>query len=320
MRALAFIDLLGFSAMVSNDKRLATEILDDFYNISFSHIKNEHDIHGDLFSDSLVAHSSSPAILVNTIAKIYRDCLRKNDSYTQPLGKFFLLPRGGISFGHVDIQSRTESPNLTKNFIVSPALVHSVKMESQVKGSRLLIADLDNGNQQVFNWNNEVKSILFENSNFTFWSTFKYYDALWFLDLAKSSSEQKTEVTYLIEVAEKLVHSNHKNKSARDQHVQTLRIGLLSFSKFLTPNDNPLLYRFLEDYRDDLYWLVWLTLIEMIMNSPDSWALPSKREVIEFYKEVSLKPGWAKVISEINKPKNEYILGSFREFLSEMNI
>ncbi|MEM7551577.1 MAG: hypothetical protein AAF363_17975 [Bacteroidota bacterium] len=320
MKALAFIDLLGFSAMVGADKNLATNILDDFYNISFRHIKNEDLIHGDLFSDSLMAHSSNPAVLVNTISKIYRDCLIKNDTYNHSLGKYFLLPRGGISFGHVDIQSRTESPNLTKNFIISPALVHSAKMESQIKGSRLLIADLENSDDQVFNWNQEIKSILFENSAFTFWSTFKYFDALWFLDLAKDNSAQKTEVTNLIEVAEKLVQANHKNKGAREQHIQTLRIGLLSFSKFLTPNSNPLLNRFLTNYRDDSYWLIWLTLIEMIMNSPDSWALPSKREVVEFYKEVSLKPGWSKVVADINKPRNEYVLSSFREFLNEMDI
>jgi hypothetical protein len=320
MKALAFIDLLGFSAMVSADKNLATNILDDFYNISFRHIKNESQIQGDLFSDSLMAHSSNPASLVNTVAKIYRDCLIKNDSYTHPLGDFFLLPRGGISFGHVDIQSRTESPNLSKNFIVSPALVHAAKMESQIKGSRLLIADLENRNDQVFNWNQEIKSILFENSVYTFCSNFKYFDALWFLDLAKETDDQKTEVTNLIGIAEKLVQANHKNRSAREQHLHTLRIGLLSYSKFLTPNYTPLFDRFLLDYQDDSYWLIWLTLVEMIMNSPDNWALPSNREVIEFYKIVSLKPGWSKVIAEINKPKNEYLLGSFREFLSEMNI
>jgi len=320
MRALAFIDLLGFSQMVGSSRNRATNILHDFYNISFRNISNEPEIQGDLFSDSLMAHSSNPAVLVNTICNIYRECLRKNNDYEFPLDKYFLLPRGGISFGHVDIQNRMESPNLTKNFIISPALVHSAKMESQIKGSRLLIADTESINEQVFNWNQEIKSILFDNSSFTFWSTFKYFDSLWFLDLSKSFDDQKTEVTELIQIAESLVQANNRNKNVIEQHLQTLRIGLLSYSKFLTPNNNPLLDNFLLEYQDDSYWLIWLTLIEMIMNSPESWALPSKREVIVFYKNVSLKPGWSKVITEINKPRNDYVLGSFQEFISEMNV
>tara|TARA_R100000935_G_scaffold58912_1_gene99676 strand:+ start:38027 stop:38989 length:963 start_codon:yes stop_codon:yes gene_type:complete len=320
LKALAFIDLLGFSQMVSSNQNRAKIILNDFYNISYRHIKNETEIQGDLFSDSLMAHSENPATLVNTIAKIYRECLMKNNDYDFPLNKYFLLPRGGISFGHVDIQSRLESPNLTKNFIISPALVHSAKMESQIKGSRLLIADTENNNEQIFNWNGDIKSILYENSSFTFWSTFKYFDALWFLDLSKGVEQQKEEVTNLISISEKLVQANNNNQQVRDQHLQTLRIGLLSYSKFLNPNTNPLLNRFLTEYRDNYYWLIWLTLIEMIMNSPDNWALPSKIEVIDFYKNVSLKTGWSSVIKEINKPRNEYLLGTFQDFISEINI
>ena len=124
----------------------------------------------------------------------------------------------------------------------------------------------------------------------------------------------------LFPTSEKLVQANNNNQQVRDQHLQTLRIGLLSYSKFLNPNTNPLLNRFLTEYRDNYYWLIWLTLIEMIMNSPDNWALPSKIEVIDFYKNVSLKTGWSSVIKEINKPRNEYLLGTFQDFISEINI
>jgi hypothetical protein len=41
-------------------------------------------------------------------------------------------------------------------------------MESQIKGSRLLIADFENNQEQIFNWNGNVKSILYEDSTFTF--------------------------------------------------------------------------------------------------------------------------------------------------------
>ncbi|MBU0712422.1 hypothetical protein KKA87_10970 [bacterium] len=161
MEALAFIDLLGFSQMVTTNHNHSKEILHDFYNITYRIIKEETRVKGHLFSDSLLAYSSEPAVLVNVIAKLYRECLIKNNSYEFDLSKFFLLPRGGISFGIVDIQDRTEAQNLTKNFIVSPALVHSVKMENQIKGSRLLIADSNNDEDQLFNWNEDVKSILY---------------------------------------------------------------------------------------------------------------------------------------------------------------
>lgn len=320
MEALAFIDLLGFSQMVAKNHNHSKAILNDFYNITFRIIKQENRVKGNLFSDSLLAYSSKPAVLVNVVTKIYRECLNKNNSYNFDLSRFFLLPRGGISFGLVDIQDRVEAPNLSKNFIVSPALVHSAEMESQIKGSRLLIADLEDNRDQVFNWNRDVKSILYENSTFTFWTDFKYFDALWFLDLSKDHDEQKTEVTELIDISIKLANANSQNKKIIEQHLQTLRIGLLSYTKFLTPNSNPILSRIITEFKDDKYWLIWLTVFEMIMQSPDSWAFPSKSEIIDFYKTVSLKSAWSDVIKEINKPRNEYLKNLLNRFVQELSI
>jgi hypothetical protein len=321
MRALAFIDLLGFSQMVTKSHDQSKNILNDFYNLTFDIIKNEPDVEGDLFSDSLLAHSSNPALLLNTLSKIYRECLRKNNSYnTEDLSSFFLLPRGGISFGVVDIQSRTEAPNLAKNFIVSPALVHSAKMENQIKGSRLLVADANN-TRPTFNWNTNVKSVLYENATFTFWNDFKYSDALWFLDLAKEYDEQKHEVYELIDISIKLIHANSRNSNkVLEQHLQTLRIGLLSYSKFLSPNTNPILTRIIAEFEDDKYWLIWLTLFEMVMQSPDSLAFSSNEELISFYKRVSLKKSWSNVIKEINTPRNEYLKDLLNTFVQELSI
>lgn len=320
MQALAFIDLLGFSQMVGSNSSRSKEILNDFYNITFRIIKEVDEVQGSLFSDSLLAYSNNPALLVNIITEIYRECLKKNDAYEFNLSKHFLLPRGGISYGVVDIQNRIEAPNLSKNFIVSPALVHSAKMESQIKGARLLIADLENNKEQVFNWNGNVRSILYENSTFTFWSNYKYYDALWFLDLNKDHWEQKVEVEELIGIAIKLAKSNSGNNSAIEQHIQTLRIGLLSYAKFLTPNSNPMLKRIISEFEEDKYWLIWLTLFEVMMQSPDSWAFPAKSEVIEFYKKISLKSSWANVIKEINKPSNSYQKGLLETFIQKLSI
>lgn len=320
MESLAFLDLLGFGQMVAANSNHAKKILHDFYNISFRIIKQEPRVQGNLFSDSLLAYSSDQALLVNIVTAIYRECLSKNDSYQFDLSRFFLLPRGGVSFGRVDIQNRQEAPNLTKNFIVSPALVHSAKMESQIKGSRLLIADSQNNDEQIFNWNKNVKSILYEDSTFTFWENFKYFDALWFLDLSKDHDAQKVEVSSLIDNAIKITKANSHNKKILEQHLYTLRIGLLSYTRFLNPNDNPLLSRVINEFDDDKYWLIWLTVFEMIMQSPDNWAFTSMPEVINFYKNISLKSAWSNVVKEINKPNNEYLKNLLNDFVQALSI
>ena len=100
LEALAFLDLLGFSQMVSTNSGRAKKVLHDFYNISFRIIKRKQQVQGSLFSDSLLAYSTDPALLINIVTEIYRECLRKNDSYEFDLSKYFLLPRGGVSFSN----------------------------------------------------------------------------------------------------------------------------------------------------------------------------------------------------------------------------
>ncbi len=97
-----------------------------------------------------------------------------------------------------------------------------------------------------------------------------------------------------------------------------MRIGLLSYTKFLTPNSNPILSRIINEFEDDKYWLIWLTVFEMIMQSPDSWAFSSKSEIIDFFKTVSLKSSWSYVIKEINKPRNEYQKNLLNSFVQEL--
>lgn len=323
MQALAFIDLLGFSNMVTNDMDEARKVLNDFYNITFDIIKNEDTVDGELFSDSLFARSSDPAILVNTITKIYRECLKQNKLYDETkLSTFFLLPRGGISLGVIDIQNRTESPNLNKSFIVSPALVHSAKMEGSIKGSRLLIADIRNNNQITFNWNRKIKSILYEDSSITLWKNFQYFDALWFLDLSKNPDKQKEDLIELINIAIKLVHANSSSAiKYLHQHLETLRLGLLSYSIFLKPHSSDIIVKkIIDEFEDEKYWIVWLALFEMIMQSPDYWAYTSNKDVIGFYKSISLKSSWAHVIKEINIPNNTYKKELLNKFIDELYI
>lgn len=320
MKALAFLDLLGFSRMVNSNRERAYIVLNDFYNISFDVIRNEPGINGHLFSDSLLAYSDNPAVLVNSIAKIYRRCLMKNDEYEiADLSKYFLLPRGGVSFGIVELQNRTEAPNLTKNFIISPALVHSAKIESQIKGSRLLIADSNVVTSQVFNWNQNVRSNLYENRAYTFWSDSIYFDSLWFYD-NQSSDNSHENVESLIRISLKLIRANKSNLTALEQHINTLRIGLLSYSRVLPTNNKQFVYDIIEEFRDDKYWLIWLSIIEMIMNSPDSWAYESDSILISFYNEINLKLGWSNIVKEINKPRNETLKDLFAEFQNRISL
>ena len=316
-KALLFIDLLGFSEMVSNDSEKAKNILSDFYNICYDLINNDATIKGNLFSDSLLAYSSNPSVLANMACTIYRKCLKKNKYYYEnlnyDLSKFFLLPRGGISFGLVDVQDREEAPNLQKNFIVSPALVHSAKMESKIKGSRLLIAEpLD---KRVFNWNENINSVLYENSSFIFWKDFKYFDSLWFLDLQEEGQE---EIEELINIAKILVFNNFDKISNLKQHIQTLRIGLLSFSKFLNSQDISFIKELINQFADEKYWLVWLTIFEMIGYNSDAVLILQNREVIDFYKRISVSKNWSKVINEINLPNNEKLKEIFSDLLNHI--
>lgn len=320
-KILAFVDLLGFSNMVADDYEKARDILNDFYNISWKVIKEDKKVRGSLFSDSLLAYSDNYPALINCVTEIYRECLQKNVSYNKG-ANFFLLPRGAISVGYFNIEERQTSPNLTKDFIISPALVHSAKLEGAIKGSRLLIAVKSDDQQQDvgINWNNQIKSILYDNSSFEFWKGYKYKDALWFLDLSKNDTEQKAEVVKLIDVAIKLVKDNAKREKVIEQYINTLRVGLLSYTKFLGRERDEVLHKIIKDFKADQYWLIWLTIIEIIMNSQMQWKYAAVSSVVDFYKKSSLKLGWIKVLEEINKPGQEYLRKSFELFLDEMKI
>lgn len=319
-RALAFIDLLGFSNMVKKDYSQARDILGDFYDISFRAIKTKTSLKGHLFSDSLLVYSNDKAELVNVICEIYRKCLRKNRDYHNRRD-FFLLPRGGISIGIVNIEDRAESPNLRKDFIVSPALVHSVQMEKNIKGSRLLIAVKSGSEEEMsVTWNNNIQSILYP-QEFYFWEKYQYKDALWFADLSKEYDMRKREVEELIDIAIELVKEGSVNPSFLEHHADTLRIGLLSYSHlFEATMSASLVKRILTEFIKEKYWKIWIAIFEMAMQSPDNFAVPGSRRFIDFYKRVCLTKGWSKLLEEVNNPKNSYAKRAINNFIKELNI
>lgn len=318
-KILAFIDLLGFSQMVNTDENKAQLILNDFYNIAFNEIKGWESVNGHLFSDSLLAYSESREDLINCLAAIYQKCLLKNNSYHE-LSKFFLLPRGAMSVGIVNVEDRQTAPNLTKDFIVSQALVHSAKLEAQIKGSRLLVAVKSEQQEQMqLDWNRNIRYGLYQDDSLTFLENYKYKDVLWFSSFDDGNT-QRGNLINLIEIAIKLVNDNSRNEKVLLQHIWTLRIGMLSYSKYLGQENDPVLTRILSEFRDDKYWLIWLTLIEMIVNSTTEWQYATSKIIVDFYKKTSLKKGWSNLIKELNKPGEQYALNCFEKFIDTLSI
>jgi len=317
MKALAFLDLLGFSNMVKDDYSRAKDVLDDFYDIAYQLIRSNPGISGTIFSDSIIAHSDEKSLMLDTLCQLYRECLRMNGRYTER-DRYFLSPRGGISIGVVNIEPRTTAPNIKNEFIVSPALVHSVKMESGVKGSRLLVAvNLDNGEDIEFTWNQNNRTVLYADDSIEFWSRYQYKDALWFSDLAKEPADQKREIEELIDIAIKMVIDNNANDEHMLQHIGTLRIGLLSYSKFFEATKPSALFaEVLHIFREDRYWPIWVALIEMAMQSKNSRAVQDIPVLNDFLKEVTLSPGWIEVLKEINRNHNKYIKGLFEQLFN----
>ena len=319
-KALAFIDLLGFSNMVKKSHLRAKDILNDFYNISFKIIKDAQELKGHLFSDSLLVYSDDKAVLVDSICKIYRECLKRNKNY-QDLEDYFLLPRGGVSIGIVNTEDRTEAPNLTKDFIVSPALVHSAEMEKNIKGSRLMIAVKVGSTQETsITWNNNISSILY-GQDVCFWEEYRYKDALWFADLSKDYEDRKKETEDMISIARTLVKNNSANPIALEHHSDTLRIGLLSYSHlYEAAMSSPLVESILNEFSEDKYWKLWIAIFEMAMQSPDNFAVPGTQKFVDFYKKVCLTKGWAKLLEEINKSNSAYSKSLIESFIKELNI
>jgi hypothetical protein len=318
-KILAFIDLLGFSQMVNTDENKARVILNDFYNIAFSEIKGKPTVNGHLFSDSLLAYSESREDLINCLASIYQKCLLKNASYNE-LSKFFLLPRGAMSVGIVNVEDRQTAPNLTKDFIVSPALVHSAKLEAQIKGSRLLVAVKNELQQQMqLDWNKNIRYGLFQDDTLSFLESYKYKDVLWFSSFDDGNT-QPDNLINLIDIAIKLVKDNSRHEKVLLQHIWTLRIGLLSYSKYLGKENDPVLNKILREFRDDKYWLLWMTLIEIIVISTTEWKYAACKKIVAFYKKTSLKKGWSNLIEELNKPGEQNALKCFEKFIDELSI
>lgn len=314
-KILAYIDLLGFTKMIEKDYQKAEELLLQFYDIAFRIIKDDERLKGNISSDCLLVYSEDYSALINALAEIYRECFLFNDTFTN--ADFYLLPRGAVSVGAMTIGERDTSLAITKDFMIGKALVHSSKLEPQIKGSRLLIAvnAEDKEQKTALLENKEIRSALYQNCTFKFWPGYHYVDALWFLDLDKSLEDQKKEVLQLLNIAIKLTKNNSRNAKIAEHYINTLRIGLLSYAKFAQSGNDRVLQTIMKDFRNEKYWFLWLTVFEIAMNRKaedinTDWSL-----VLDFYKKVSLEKSWMYVIDEINKPEKLYLKKALKSFL-----
>jgi len=325
-KAVAFVDLLGYGNMVRKSLEEGKRVLSDFYNLCECVIGAELDVTGFLQSDSLVAYCDDKPRMLKVISKLYRECFRKNQEYTNR-STFFLVPRGAIAVGLTEVRERCKLRNLTEGFVVSPALVHSDKMEKAAKGGRLLLAVKTDGggeNRQETEliWSPDVQGMIYWDSPLKLWPKYRYMDVLWFSDSSKQWAEQKPEIEELIAIAKDLVKHNTKNNKHLQKHCETLRIGLLSYSRFFEASLRPRWFTdLLEEYEHEGYWPIWLAIIEMVVFSRDAeWALSSNKDFVRFYRKISLSRGWANVLREMNKPGRADVKRGLTEVLEAMQI
>lgn len=317
---LAYVDLLGFTKMIEKNQKKSEEILLQFYDIAFRIINDDERLKGNISSDCLLVYSENYPVVINSLTEIYRACFLWNDSFTDP--DFYLLPRGAISIGNMTIGQRDTSMTITKDFMIGKALVHSSKLEPLIKGCRLVVAvnNTDDAQVKALLHNKEICSLLYKNCTFQFWKGYSYVDALWFLDLSKQSAEQKQQVVQLLEIAIKLTQNNKRNPKVAAHYINTLRIGLLSYAPFIDPEEDPVIKTVMEEFRAGDYWLIWLTVIEIVLHQQPKKSYSGDKDLHSFYKKISLEKSWIHVLEEINKPEKAYLKKDIQKFINKINL
>lgn len=85
---------------------------------------------------------------------------------------------------------------------------------------------------------------------------------------------------------------------------QCVRLSL-SYAKYLEQENDDVINRIINGFKADQYWLLWMTLIEIIVTSSNEWKYAASKKIIDFYKRTSLRKGWSNLIDEqINRVNN----------------
>lgn len=319
-RVVAYTDLLGYSELVVNDSEQAKQLLSDFYNLS-QNIKVEEgyeDLELFLFSDFLFVQGEDVSNVVNYMCRLYREALKYYKDHSSTM-----LCRGGIARGEVITQKKRQEPNITTNFIVSPALTHAVKMELLVKGQRLLLSANEREELPPF-WNKNIASICYDQPSIKpskLFLEYRYQDVLWARDLAKEYGESKAETAALINIAAELFRNSHKkSKSENIHYAETLRICMLSYISLLEPcaNDRKLLRLLVQDTLIKYpHESVWLAFLEMVL-SRDDLAFQEEESVLAFLRAALLSPKWGIICSALERKENLQLYHHVKELMEEV--
>jgi hypothetical protein len=210
---------------------------------------------------------------------------------------------------------------VTKNFIISPALAHAVKMESLVKGQRLLLA-ANEKEELAHYWNDRIHAICYDQPSIRpskLFLKYRYQDLLWARDLGKEYQEAKTETRQLIRAAAKLFKDNYgQPKGVIAHYSETLRVCMLSYAGLMEPcpEDRELLNYLVNDVLitcpDES---TWLGFMEMVLLSRDAFAFQIDRSVLAFLKVALLSRRWGAVCATLELQENQQLLQAVRELI-----
>ena len=317
-RIVAYSDLLGFSELVVQDPDVAKQLLSDFYNFAQSiKVQNSfEDLELFLFSDFLFVQGDRVERVVNYMCQLFRQALQYSEHSQAPM-----LIRGGVARGGVLTQERRAAPQVTKNFIVSPALTHAVKMESLVKGQRLLISAKEREELEHF-WNSDIKAITYDQPGLkpsALFKKYRYKDLLWARDLSLGIEQSRKETMRHINIAAKLyIHNYNKPVGIVAHYAETLRVCLLSYSSLLEPCADD--REFVATFVDEILVphpnsSVWLGFLECVLMSRDAFAFHIEPAMSSFLRKALLSKYWGEISTALEQPEHSGLRASFQDFI-----
>lgn len=297
MSVVGYVDLLGFSQQVENNLESAKNVLNDFYEIAYSLGSDLPSLELIIVSDSLICWSENEAHLIDFLCELFRNCFTKNKDYNINSGKI-LLPRGAVVLGEV---------------------ADAVGLEKSIKGSRLLISFTQKDIPSIY-WNIDINTVLYKDETIVSKDGNIYCDALWFRGINPLDELVKEEMLSLVNLAEELVERYSNNPSVLEYYIETLRIGLLSYAKFLELTDRIFIEQLFCRFDEDKYWRIWLTIFEIALQSGDSFMLSRHEVFIGFIKRKMISKGWVQLIQYLHKKENIRLYQHFKKFVKSLRI
>jgi hypothetical protein len=314
MPGVLFLDLLGFSALVKSDQDTAKDVLSDFYDSAYTILKEfqSGSIKIIMFSDSLIASSEEVNLLIKFGSKIFRTSFENTIAKIKDNSRYINLTRGAIAYGDFYTEERTETPDIRKNFIVSPALADTVDIEKKYKGSRFLIYYTTDNKPDSIISSSKSNSIFYDENENTNGDNI-YREILW----PASGLQEETRESKVKEIFSQCISLYESNKKSKYliHYTETLRVALLSISPYLKTRYKTEILDKILSFLDENDSGIWFAIIESLMLASDrNWNSPPSDQIINWYKSVLLKNNWPIVIKRLKNPNNKYLYERFTKF------